>query len=488
MEPQDSKASRLTNMDVIEQSPMDQLPSELLRSIFLLLPDHRNTLISVCRRWRELIIITSQFWTVISISPINPKSRETIPTNEWLPILKSLLERSGSMPLKVIWNFPFNLSSTSERVMKEITPKFQGDLITCLFDYAPFSRWRSLEIRECGRHTPSQKVLNRLLGPFALKELSIKSKWVHLSYLLELLEKSAVVVTHIHSSVLYDRHLEAYPVLLGGVTALSIVEINPRVADLCRNLSTLRIKMLPEEHCVLPQLRSLHVEQNFDLQQFVYVVAPLLKYLRVKYFTEYGRIYLGGSYQLPCLHTLTISRGQLWPLVYFRADALEKLCIDAPLGSLKESTAIINRLLDRSDYRISPFILVLNTPLRLRTMLRLLQRSPRIRNITISINPLVESIAYELFEEIVHSNRQEGDNIRATDTKRSWQLCPDLTTLHLLLDWAQVDTDYWTEKAHGILRGRSGGPMESVICEWSDGNRINVTMSQALGNVRSTTN
>ncbi|KAJ7113009.1 hypothetical protein C8R44DRAFT_856059 [Mycena epipterygia] len=99
----------------IEQAPIQQrldsytypvltLPNEIVSEIFIhVLPVYPlcppmlgrlspNLLAQICRKWREIALSTPRLWSAISLE-YNPL--------EWLPMLESWLNRSGSCPLSI---------------------------------------------------------------------------------------------------------------------------------------------------------------------------------------------------------------------------------------------------------------------------------------------------------------------------------------------------------------------------------------------------
>lgn len=423
---------------------------------------------NVCQFWRELIKDTTLFWTTIWVFPT-----EIMPASQYLPRLKFLIERTGSgsgsgsssIPLRIVWDATPHLGT--------LQPSQREALYWYFFEHVPFSRLKYLDVYKWDVRPKIIENSGYFHGPSILKKLDIRGI-LECKDLLNALEKSTTRIPHIQLHHMFDQLMQRRnPKLFDAVTTLSADTVIPLGITKCQNVTTLNVYQLPDTPCRMPRLRTLYIKDGFEFADFAIFDVPSLQNLHIEFIEDGGRM---QPVLFPHLLSLTISSGELWPLSLFQADNLNTLCVEKPLASLKNSNGIVVRLLSEFNYKLSPSTLILNTPLEIPTIVWFLRRSPRINSLSVLLDIKVKSDFKELVKQIV----SRWKDVQGNKLVDKWHLCPDLTTLELRLDWQQQDTNYWMTQAQKILRGRSIGIMESVTCEWSDGNRITVTMKQVM--------
>lgn len=438
-----------------------RVPAEVLVFIFLLLPNHyRDTFLSVCRGWKELVTNTGQFWTTLWVCP-----KKAIKSQEYLPRLKLLSKRSGSTLLDIVWHFS-----------SDLTMAFKEELVEHLFQLAPLSRWKSLKVMDWTTH--SQTVTNHFLsgGPIILQKVIIDEIW-NCNGMLNILEQHANImplITHIELNGYSEVDMSRYPTLLGRITTLVAPTVNPAVMNLCRNLSTLHVGSLSSDMRNMPQVRTLRIGQQwFMANSFNRIHVPYLESLDVHH------IDANQPVNFPCLRTLTIQAGEIWPLSFFRAEALVTLSVARPLSSLDHSRRIFLRFLAMREYKLRPSILILNTPVAFNLMALFLQKFPSVEKLAILVDPGLKNDKEKLIQIFTLIPENIG-SVQANDCEKR-QLCPNLTSLWLRLDWNQEDCEDWMNVSNLILDERSGGIVNGITCEWVDGNRITITRANGMG-------
>jgi hypothetical protein len=131
--------------------------------------------------------------------------------------------------------------------------------------------------------------------------------------------------------------------------------------------------------------------------------------------------------------------------------------------------------------------------MNLEDLIWFLEHTPSLRNLTVLVDPRVKSDMLNYFHgfckvDLIPESPQDSQTdqmasdyqYQPTKYLKRWTLCPDLISLTLSLDWPQTDTNIWMPLIETTISSRCihDAAMESVACEWSDGNRITRTTKE----------
>jgi hypothetical protein len=333
--------------------------------------------------------------------------------------------------------------------------------------------WR-LFLRDALKHL-------RFQGPFLLQKLTLNNLYL-LYDLLGALEEAQMNVPHlVFKTRLEDYHMKyPYVSLFGSARTLEVFAISPSVMPLFHNVSTLCVQRVKLEDVAryMPHIRTLKVESELIFDSTACTDIPNLQYLHV------GRVKGCSDHEpvaLPHLISLTVEQGPFWGLSSLHVCSLERLCIGEPdsWGNSKTSRIrealrghreALSRVLTADQFQLFPSTIYLYLSLTPDLLASFLAKSNSLKHLFVHVDPT----DMEAFTGCFTSQHKGKEGER--------KLCQGLMTLTMFLAGNQAATSRWIEVACRILRGRSGPAttLESVSYEWEWGQKITVTMEEAI--------
>lgn len=277
--------------------PIDRLPPETLRSIFLLLlhtKGARGTLIATCRRWREIMNNIALFWINIELNSLDMSVKGTeIDEHVW----ERFAARTGLLHLDISWAVSL-ISQT----------KIYDKCFKNLLSVAPFHRWRSLRLINMGPLRPTL-----VKGDFEnLSTLEVDTRFYEYynengraENLLHLIQQTAHRLKELTIVAPYGGYktplfhlLEA---LLPRLSRISFVNVDIKLLNgLPPNIQRLRLYQWPDRNRNYPHITYLTVKYLYS-----YLSSDIFPNLKILHFGRFqGPSEQRNPAKFPKLHTI----------------------------------------------------------------------------------------------------------------------------------------------------------------------------------------
>lgn len=194
----------------------------------------------------------------------------------------------------------------------------------------------------------------------------------------------------------------------------------------------------------------------------------------------------------PLLLHLAVA-GDLGWLLLIRAPKLHTLEIGGcppkgfpKYGIIQTIRSASSQLSQPCEWILRPTTLICQIPTTIEDLTWFLGDALSIQSLTIKVDPQLKSELCSWLLSVAPKEQaplcgrirtEDGDGLEYQETPQYVQklnICPNLVSLTLSLEWPQRDTDYWTHLSRKILGARStnGATLESITFEWSDGNKL----------------
>lgn len=423
---------------------IDTLPVEILRQVLLYFcpinyeetrDSVRDQLAMVSWKWRSIIHKTPLFWTFVTAFPSFPFQSHPRSSyfDWWLQRLRLQLERSGILPLEVLWN----IDSLQD---DELTR-----LVNCLMEYAPLHRWKTLHIEAY-----LEQLSVPITGEFgALETLHITRNGP--ACLLRLVDSTAIKLRKFTFFGLDDNacNPQSHPNLFGRIYHLVYFQHWPFRTGFPPNITHLEvhwIKDLPPGP--LPSLLYLEIRKGlrtlFDSTKF-----PNLRHLRL----DNMQLSEDSPIVLPNLRHLSIGGGHLRGLESFQTAKLESLTLGDSSSSMDIKQAGIKVI--NGDGLFSPVDLIIRASISFVALNGLFVRFPS-----------VESLEF-------HAAPVDADNLirilTAPEVGREEKILPNLAHLTLVALDMQTNTNFWQDILSKLMPMRHANRLKSIRCLREDG-------------------
>jgi hypothetical protein len=439
-----------------------KLPVELLREIFLYSQEEKTrwVLCAVCRKWRAIAISTPLLWSRISLIPDH-----YIEAIDLIPRLELLGAQSGQSPLHIKWNL----------IESRYHTELYQQLLLCMVQVIPMSRWKSLEISDHSYVPPlPPEIFSTTAQCHDLEEIHNFAPGTSVGELLKLLDRM-----NASPRLFRSRYVPfgwcPLPKMQSSVTKLDLRFISGGVMRCISSLETLTVLHLSITEPIETTLRYLYVH-NLKLKALHYLQDSVLEVIEADRF----EMTIPLSAELRLLRRLQVKTPDCLPLPYLHLPQLEILQITAPEYQYEGADLHFKSMLEIPSYSLNPTTLHLDIRISISTILLALRHSLLVQHLRLIIYERAGDID-ELLTALVHTT----DSAPMRESSPSRFLCPNLRTLHMRLssDGDSSITTFmnyprasWTEKAKRLLEARSSTNLEEIRIQWQNEDTIFISL------------
>jgi F-box-like len=421
-------ASSLRSSNPLVDPPILRLPVELTLIIF----GHcssgvkaRLSLSHTCQHWMSITTKTGALWTDIQIK-VRYRAEGRLFEN-LISLLKMQFDRTAGLPLDVIWE-SIQTSAFNPRIMSLLRRK------------APFSRWRTLQIRFQAIHPDGQTTF-RLGDAFS----NLESIVIYPSI------KSSIITVLNRTTTSKLQVLDHRPT--GSPSEVTLSDCSDMLKRIyCLKSSTSEIGGLSSNITQLDTSRqkshSFSHLKTYNIQTCIFASRYSIDLRCLEILNISGLfIFAGTEVSLPALRHLTYGTITLRRTAKINTPLLESMHI-----SVQRCNTLDARLADgteeaiRNDgFLLSPSnLLIVDVDLSSDCIAKLLERSPRVERVSLSFDD--EERASQVLERI-------GGAASEVDSD-CVPLCGRLRELRLTFLWSKCDVESWKEQACQVVMNR----------------------------------
>jgi F-box-like len=426
---------------------LNRLPHEILSDTFLLLhgnPCLKGSISSVCRRWRIVINQTPQIWSKLVVFP-----RRELCVSAAVERLNMLIDRSGMILLDVEWG-----------CLTRPKAALSFALATCLLERTPVSRWRSLRLGTTGCIP-----IHKIDGMFEnLRNLTLDHS-EEAEEFLEVVASTAPKLAFLKlptAGVTESKEGSFMKELIGPETLLQTAVIY-RGLSITHIIQRLHVSFALDI-CLLPLLRELTLDHLTSFDSHISTLCPNLETLTVRKCVESCS---SIELTMPHLRALKFHGPNYSILGRVDAPKLQTLHVAKHGSNQADQMQSLHNALDNPTYQLFPSTLYIDCLCDMATIIQLLQLSPALEHLTVTI----------------HSRREQWQSMLVALGRRrqapsegaellGWQLCEHLATLHISFSWTQSNVEEDQKLAKELLISRP--MMQKVFLDWIDGYSIAV--------------